>query len=47
MRLDAADRRILGMGAVITLAALLILVVGALALGLAVRVFLLVSGLGG
>lgn len=44
--LDQRDRRVLGMGLAVVVAALLVLVGGAAVLGLAVRTFILVSGLG-
>lgn len=42
---DADDRRIIGMGLVAFVVALFVLVGGALALGLSVRVFWLAAGL--
>lgn len=45
--LDQQDRRVIGMALVIAVMVVLILVGGAGALGLALRVFLLASGLGG
>lgn len=44
--LDQRDRRVLGMGLALALVVLLVLVGGAAVLGLAVRTFLAVSGLG-
>lgn len=42
--IDAADRRVIGMGAVIALGLIFSVLTLALAAGLAVRVFLAVSG---
>lgn len=45
--LDAQDRRIVGSVVVVTVAVVLLVLMVAVAAGLAVRVFMLTSGLGG